>query len=614
MPTVTVDRELFLRSVPGIDSDEDVESICYEFGLEVDEVCYETWTFGSRARSGIEVTLPNEDGKEEQHQVFKIEVPANRTDLLSADGIIKALRVFRGIDKPLEFSSSLSSSPIRLIIKPAVQKVRQYMLSAVVRGVVLNRLRYQSIIDFQEKLHQNICRQRSLVSIGLHDLDKVEPPFVYDALRPTEITFVPLGLDKEFRADQLFEYYDRDPQLRKYTSLIRQFDRFPVVLDAKNRILSLPPVINGDLSKVTLSTRNIFVDCTGTDWTKTQMVIRTIVAIISQYCEEPFVEPVIIETMSVDQSSQEMISPNMELHSFKLELERAKRMLGVDLLPDKAVELLNRMQLFATIEEDSRNSLHVQVPIHRDDILHTCDIIEDLAVAYGYDNLPERFPCTVTQGRLLGINMFSDLVRREGLAQQGFTEVLTWVTVSQAENFDMMQRPDDGNTAVRIANPKTLEFQSCRFSLLPGILKTLRENRMVKLPIRLFELSDTVHIQRDHEVGAVNRRSLCAVYCSSTAGFELIHGLLEHIMKVVSLPNKATSKGSKYFWLDDKNCEDNAYFPGRRALIMFGEREIGVLGWIHPQVLQNFGLNNPCSALELDIDLLFSLSNYFLKS
>ncbi|KAK4523657.1 hypothetical protein GAYE_PCTG71G1553 [Galdieria yellowstonensis] len=610
MPTVTVDRELLMSSLPGIVSDEDVENICYEFGLEVDEICYETWTLGSRARSGIQSLVSNEDGKEEeeQHQVFRIEVPANRTDLLSADGIIKALRVFRGFDKPPMFSPCCSSSPIRLTIKPAVQQVRQYMLSAVIRGVVLNRLRYQSIIDLQEKLHQNICRQRSLVSIGLHDLDKVQAPFVYDALPPTEIKFVPLGLDKEYRADQLFEYYDGDPQLRKYTALIRQFDRYPVVLDAKNRVLSLPPVINGDLSKVTLSTRNILVDCTGTDWTKTQIVIRTIVAILSQYCEKPcHVEPVTVETVSSDHSIKEQSSPDMTMHSFTLDLEYAKKMLGVDISPDRALQLLSRMQLFATIE-DSMNTIRVQAPIHRDDILHPCDIIEDLAVAYGYDNLPERFPCTVTQGKLLGINMFSDLVRREGLAQQGFTEVLTWVTVSQAENFEMMQRPDDGNTAVRIMNPKTLEFQSCRFSLLPGILKTLRENRMVKLPIRLFELSDTVHIQRDHQVGAVNRRSLAAVYCSSTAGFEVIHGLLEHIMKIVGLPNKTNATNMNYFWLDEKTCNDDAYFPGRRALVRFGNTKVGILGWIHPQVLQNFGLSNPCSALELDIDLLYHLS------
>lgn len=611
MPTVTVDREYLLQSVSGIETDQDVENLCYEFGLEVDEICVESWTFGSRARSGIESLLPNEDGKEE-HKVFKIEVPANRTDLLSADGLIKALRVFQGIDQPPVFLTKHTSNAIRLTIKPAVREIRQYMLSAVIRGISLDRLRYQSIIDFQEKLHQNICRQRSLVSIGLHDLDKVEPPFVYDALPPTEITFVPLGLDKEFRADQLFQYYDQDPQLRKYTSLIRSFNRYPVVLDAKNRILSLPPVINGDLSKVTLSTRNIFIDCTGTDWTKTQTVIRTIVAVLSQYSESPFqVEPVIIEVVSADQSVQELTSPDMELHSFKLDMEYAKKMLGVDISPEKAATLLRRMQLFAEV---SLNALNVQAPIHRDDILHTCDIIEDLAVAYGYDNIPERFPSTVTQGKLLGINMFSDLIRREGLAQQGFTEVLTWVTVSQAENFEMMQRQDDGNTAVRIANPKTLEFQSCRFSLLPGILKTLRENRMVKLPIRLFELSDTVHIQRDHEIGAVNRRSLAAIYCSSTAGFELIHGLLEHVMKVVGLPNRETTRDSKYFWLDDKNCRDDAYFPGRRALVMFGDREIGVLGWIHPQVLQHFGLSNPCSALELDIDLLFTLSNDFIQS
>jgi phenylalanyl-tRNA synthetase beta chain len=107
---------------------------------------------------------------------------------------------------------------------------------------------------------------------------------------------------------------------------------------------------------------------------------------------------------------------------------------------------------------------------------------------------------------------------------------------SHEENFAWMNRPDDGTTAVKIANPKTLEFQVVRTSLLPGLLKTVRENRSHSLPIRIFETSDVVVKDSTLERQARNIRHAAALWCNKTAGFEVVHGILDRIMKMLEVP------------------------------------------------------------------------------
>nr|KAG5691848.1 hypothetical protein BaRGS_033452 [Batillaria attramentaria] len=114
--------------------------------------------------------------------------------------------------------------------------------------------RYNSFIDLQDKLHQNLCRKRSLVAIGTHDLDTIKGPFVYDAKPPADIRFQPLGQTKEFTAVELMELYS----VREHT-------------------------------KITLSTRNIFIECTATDLNKAKIVLDMLVTMFSEYCEKPFI-------------------------------------------------------------------------------------------------------------------------------------------------------------------------------------------------------------------------------------------------------------------------------------------------------------------------------------
>jgi phenylalanyl-tRNA synthetase beta chain len=227
--------------------------------------------------------------------------------------------------------------------------------------------------------------------------------------------------------------------------------------------------------------------------------------------------------------------------------------------------------------------------------------MNDVAIAYGFNRIPERVPSTSTVGRQQPMNYLTDLVRREAFAQNGYTEVLTWVTVSNAENFSMLRRHDDGSVAVKIGNPKTLEFQECRTSLLPGLLKTLRENRKTKVPIRLFEVGDVVLKDAGADVLAKNHRKMAAVYCATTAGFEVIQGLLDQVMKTLGVPKG--DGNSKTWRLDADSCKDETLFPRRRANVVYDRRNIGSVGWVHPHVLDAFSLSYPCSAFELDMEV-----------
>jgi phenylalanyl-tRNA synthetase beta chain len=214
------------------------------------------------------------------------------------------------------------------------------------------------------------------------------------------------------------------------------------------------------------------------------------------------------------------------------------------------------MSLVAKVSPQNDEELWVQVPATRPDILHECDIMEDAAIAYGFNNLPKTFPATNTVAQPLAISKLSDLVRLEW-AMAGWIEVLPLILVcglnqmvlewtdfptqqcSHEENFEWLNRVDDGTQAIKIANPKTLEFQVVRTSLIPGLLKTIRENRSHALPIRVFETADVVVKDKTLHRQARNVRHAAAVWCNKTAGFEVVHGLLNRLMQMLEIPRIA---------------------------------------------------------------------------
>ena len=545
--------------------------------------------------------------------VYKIEVPANRYDLLCIEGLVLALRTFLGSSSPPTYSAVLPSHPLILTQLPSTLTVRPFIVGAVLRGLTFDEGRYRSFIDLQDKLHQNIGRRRTLVAIGTHDLDTLTPPFTYEALPQKDIAFRPLGEERSYTVDALFAHYrEKNSHLLPYLPITEASPVHPVIFDSHRTVLSLPPIINGEHSKITLNTRNVLVECTGTDYTKLCIVLQTIVAMFGQYCETPYqVEAVRV----VDPAGKVSVTPNLQTSRFTASVDYINRGIGVRLLPKDMVILLTRMSLIAT-HNPSDQTLSVTAPITRTDILHACDVMEDIAIAYGYNHIAKTIPPTATIGKQLLVNKLSDQMR-DVVAQAGWTEVLTWALVSAQDNFLNMRTQPDSAPAVLVSNPKTAEFELVRTSLLPGLLRALSSNKgLVNLPIRLFEVGDIVLTDERTDVGAHNERKLAALYCGLTSGFEYIHGLVDKVMQQTGFAFKpddtAIPPGTPVYYLDVS--EHAHFFPGRQADVMIFKRgepggpntveSVGSFGVVHPEVLQAFDIQYPCSALEVDVEKL----------
>lgn len=539
--------------------------------------------------------------------IYKIDIPANRYDMLCLEGIARALNIFRGKCSPPNYTlAEISATKMqRMVVRPETALVRPFVVCAVLRGVTFDPIRYANFIDLQDKLHQNLCRQRSLVAIGTHDLATVQGPFTYEALPPEDIRFTPLKQTREFNAKELLEHYlANDQKLKRFVPIIQSSLVYPVILDANRTVLSLPPIINGAHSAITLDTKNVFIECTATDLTKAKIVLNTVVAMFSEYCKVPFqVEPVEV----INALGETNIYPELKTRTMQVKMDYINSCTGLALNADEAAPLLSKMQLNAESVSEGAE-VRVEVPITRSDVLHACDVMEDVAIAYGFNNLVTQVPKTVTVGKELPLSQLCELLRLE-CAMAGFTEILTWALCSRAEVFDNVRVVDDGNTAVSIGNPATAEFEVCRTSLLPGALKTLGANKDAPLPVKLFEVSDVILLSSEADVGAVNRRRLVAVNCDKTSGFEVIHGLLNRVMEMLRVPllgdedpeakRMQDKYGGGYEWRAE---ESNTFFPGRHAAVYARGERVGQFGVVHPEVLAAFDIQYPVSALELDLE------------
>ncbi|XAR63860.1 Phenylalanine--tRNA ligase [Bertholletia excelsa] len=591
MPTVSVGRDRLFEALGRTYTQEEFEDLCFKFGIELDDVTTEKGIIRKEKHL-------DEESTEDEEVIYKIEVAANRYDLLCLEGLAQALRIFIGLDPiPTYTLANIgNNSMLKMHVKPETSLIRPYIVCAVLRGVTFDEARYNSFIDLQDRLHQNICRRRTLVAIGTHDLDTIEGPFTYEALPPSEINFVPLKQVKKFSADELMEFYKSDLKLKKFLHIIENSPVYPVICDRQRTVLSLPPIINGAHSAIALKTKNVFIECTATDLTKAKIVLNTMVTMFSMYCERKFeVEPV--EVIYPDGRSS--VYPDLSLYHMEVPLSYITDIVGVPLEGNEVASLLNKMQLHAkkSVSGDKQCTFTVSVPPTRSDILHPCDVAEDVAIAYGYNEIPKRIPGSL---KPLPLNQFSDLIRSE-IAMSGFTEVVTWILCSYKENFSMLNRKDDKSTAVIIGNPRSSDFEVVRTSLLPGILKTIGHNKDHPKPIKIFEVGDITLLDEMKDVGATNRRQLAALYCGANSGFELIHGLVDRVMEVVGTSFVQPGDNAGYYI---ERANEPEFLTGRQASIIYKGKRIGAFGIVHPEVLNNFDIPDPCSFMELNIESL----------
>jgi len=630
MPTVTLDRDHLYERLGRTYTQDEFDHLCFEFGVELDDVT-SAW---QRAKDmGMDDAALVAKGLSKSVE-YAIDVPANRYDLLCMEGMARALRIFLGDEETPAFEIVEPARRLRMVVdSDTCDAIRPFCCCAVLRGVSFEDPRvYKSFIDLQDKLHQNICRRRTLVAIGTHDLATLSPDFSYSAEPRDAVEFVPLTEEtKAWTGRALLDHYKTAPEckhLKPYAPIIYDAPNYPVIRDAKKVVLSMPPIINGRHSRIQPHTKDVFIECTATDETKANVVCNTVVAMFSEYCGFR-VEPVDVEYVKHGKTTRVETTPQLAPRTMTAALKDVRGVVGLgdaELPPAAACALAEKMQLAPATYDAATDEVTVAVPCMRSDILHAVDVAEDIGIAYGYNNIPETLPRTTTTGRPTRLNGFSDLLRDE-VARAGYVEVLTHGLCRADEQFDKLRRSASEKAgAVVLSNPASEEFEIVRTSLLVGALKTLQcaKAQSIKEGLKLFEVSDVVKRDETADVGATNIRHLVATYTGATAGFEVIHGLLDRVMAVSAIaPDAAYASNSiKGYAAKTETAtytiepvDDPTFFPGRCARVLLSRpgqpprKPVGTFGVVHPEVLKNFEITYPTSTLELDVEALADASS-----
>ncbi|CCW64698.1 unnamed protein product [Phytomonas sp. EM1] len=625
MPTLSVSKDFFFRLLGKTYTDAQFEDICFQFGVELDDITSEEKMYlrehgKSLSAAGGEVEFSEE-------VIYKIDTPANRYDLLSAEGMCTALKVFLGFMPMPRYQVLHRGNPLyHMTVEKSVKHVRDYVVCAVLKNIHFDEKRYNSFIDFQDKLHQGLARRRTLASVGTHDLDKIMTNrFLYTARMRKDIRFIPLRQTKELdcAGEGLKNFYAQDRHISKYIPLVSEMPRYTVIMDGEGkRVLSLPPIINSDYSHMTVDTKNIFIDCTAPDHYKAQVLVNQIVCAFSMYCEQPFT----IEAVAVDyeeeapDGTKHEVCPVLETTKLTVDLDKLNQIVGIDMKSsDECAGYLQRM--LYDVKKVDEKTVEVETSPVRTDVLGVSDVVEDVAIAYGYDKITYQECNTHGDVSQTPVSKFGHLLRIE-MANAGYMELLTFSLCSRDESFAYLNRKDE-DIAVHIANPQTIEFQICRPSLMPGLLKTLSANKSQPLPQRYFECADVVLIDNCKNFppvletgdsysspGARNQRHLAAIHCASSgSSFENIHSITEHVFVKLGIPKKGCNpEGYTGDLYSLEKGTDGAFFPGRCMDIFLhrcGEKvKIGGLGVVHPNSLKAYDISVPCSYVEINIQFL----------
>ena len=557
MPTVELNRE-DLESLLGMRLPEDVEELNEILAYVKGEV------------KGLD------------YEEIRIELKdSNRADIWSVEGLARALRGFLGLEEGLKEYRVAGSSGVEVYVNPRLKDIRPYIGCAVVKDVKLTDAAIRQIMRFQDKMDQTYGRNRRRTSIGLYEFDLVKPPLHFTVAKPKEISFVPLEFDEELTLEEILE---KHPKGRDYGHIVRQFPVWPIFMDSENHVLSFPPIINSnDLGRITEKTRNVLIEVTGTSY---ETVLDTLInvtvaladrggAIYSAEIHYPYLG------MADD------VTPNLDVDTISLDVSYVQRFIGLKLNASEIIPLLEKARY--GIAESSETRIVVQVPCYRVDVLHPIDVVEDIAIAYDYNRIPDEWPQLATVGKISDETAFRDHIR-EIMVGLGFQEVLTYIMSNPETLFAKMNLKP--SRVVELANPKITSMTCLRNWLLPSLMELLSHNVHVDYPQRIFEVGYCVVHDEKRENKTRDIEKLACVNIHSNANFTEAKAQLDALL---------SNLGVKY---DLEETHHESFIEGRAGKIMLGKKEAGIIGEIHPQVLQNWELENPASAFEISIDQL----------
>jgi phenylalanyl-tRNA synthetase beta chain len=505
---------------------------------------------------------------------LRVEVTPDRPDLLSAEGIARQLNSWLSVRPGL---MEYHVSPPRIEVRTKKPKLRPCFTCAVVRGLKLDDLSIRSLMQLQEMVDLTLGRDRKKVAIGIHDVSRVKPPFTYTDVNPGSVSFVPLGSGRKMNLSRIIRSH---PKGIRYAHLTPAGRKWPIITDADNRVLSFPPIINGELTKVRPSTTDLFLDITGPDDKAINFALNILLAAMADRGGR-------IEAVMLDRK----IRPDLSPRKMRIRNDDVRSLLGMGFRNREIESLLRRMGYGVLMGSHESGVL---VPAYRADILHPVDIIEDIAISHGLNNFTPEVPRLPTTGGPDPLEDFTDALRNLMLGT-GYTEMTNLTLTSRDSHFRRMNIREA--PVIELANPTSQEHSICREWILPSLMENLTANKHRRFPQRIFEVSDCVLPDGTKDVRARNVRKLSLTSSHSAA----------NLSEIISVIN-ALSEGLGIPW-ELKPHTHRSFIPGRCGKLLLGKETIGIFGELHPEVITNFGLKMPVVAAEIEAGkLLESLS------
>jgi len=498
----------------------------------------------------------------------RVEYSPNRPDFGTDFGIARALRGLLGKQVGLP-GFPAPPSGVRVSVDRKLESVRPFIACATVRGLDLGDEGIRQIISLQEDLHNGLGRRRRVVAIGLHDMDAVEPPFFYRAV-DSAFKFVPLGGKNAVSVSSILSDTDEG---KLYGAALGGTHLYPVITDSNGVVLSFPPIINGDATRVTTKTRNMFVDVTSTDRKAGDNVLAVVATTLAEAGGK-------LGTVSVRYAGKPRVTPDLSPVELPVDHRLVRSVLGLDLSTAEIVKSLARSRLGV-------RGAKALSPRYRIDLLHPVDIAEEVALGYGFDRINPVYPPSRQAG---SFNPFEDYMDSAStvMAGSGMIEMMTFELTDESSLYTLFQR--SSSEKIVVLNPKSIEHSVLRDALIPSLMASLSGNVKSDYPQRIFEIG-RVYARAEGRVSEAWH--LGCLVAHSQASYTEAKMYLESFCRIIS-GTEATTEADLHW----------AFTPGRCARIIIRGASLGHVGEVKPGAVSAFGLGVPVSGFEIDLSAL----------
>ena len=504
----------------------------------------------------------------------------NRADLWSTEGLARSLRCYLGLEKGLK-QYTIGKPVVEVNVNGKLFNIRPFIACSVLKDIHLTDTMIRGLMHLQDKLDQTYGRNRQKTSIGIYNYHLIKPPIEYTAVKPADVSFVPLGFTEKINLNEIL---DRHPKGIEYGHIVKKNPLYPMLFDSEGKILSFPPIINSnDLGKITEESRSLLVEVTGTLHKTVLNTLNLVTAALIDRGGKAYSATIHYPEGS-DYQQTKVVTPDFSNRTMALSVEYTNRLLGLDLSAKRIVELLLMAGL--GVGKVQADMVDVVVPSYRVDVMHQVDLIEDIAIVYGYNNVECLWRDMPTTGREKPDQRQIDIAR-ELMVGLGYQEILTYMLTNKENLFAKMNAQETKN--VEVANPKYLTMTCLRNWLLPSLMEFLGNNQSVEFPQKIFEVGKVTQLDETQETKTRDEEWLSAATTHANANFTEIKSVIDAFMSNLGVE-----------W-QIKETAHPSFIEGRVGKVIIGGVEVGVVGEINPLVLEAWKLENPVAAFEVNL-------------